>query len=152
MEVKAAVLREFGKPVSIETVELADPKANEVMVRVAAVGFCHSDLHVFLGEIPVPLPIVLGHETAGVVEKVGPGVTKVKPGDRVVCVWMVPCGKCFQCLNGRPNICEGNFPVFLGGQLLDGTSRMTGADGKSIGQAFFVSGFSTYTVVPEDGA
>ena len=152
MEVKAAVLREFGKPVTIETVELADPKANEVMIKVVAVGFCHSDLHVFLGEIPVPLPIVLGHETAGVVEKVGPGVTKVKPGDRVVCVWMVPCGKCFQCLNGRPNICEGNFAAFLGGNLVDGTSRMTGKDGTRIGQAFFVSGFSTYTVIPEDGA
>jgi len=151
MKAKAAVLREFGKPVSIETIELADPKANEVMVRVMATGFCHSDLHVFLGEIPVPLPIVLGHETAGVVEKVGPGVTKVKPGDRVVCVWMVPCGKCFQCLNGRPNICEGHFTPFLNGQLLDGTSRMTGEDGNPIGQAFFVSGFSTYTVVPEDG-
>jgi S-(hydroxymethyl)glutathione dehydrogenase/alcohol dehydrogenase len=152
MEVKAAVLREFNKPVSIETLELADPKANEVMVKVAAVGFCHSDLHVFYGEIPVPLPIVLGHETAGIVEKVGPGVTKVKPGDHVVCCWMVPCGKCFQCFNGRPNLCEGHFPQFLGGQLLDGTSRLTDKEGKPVGQAFFISGFSTYTVVPEDGA
>lgn len=151
MKIKSAVLREFKKPVAIEELELADPKAHEVMLKVRAVGFCHSDLHVFLGEIAVPLPMVLGHETAGIVEKVGAGVTKVKKGDPVVCTWMVPCGKCFQCLNGRPNICEGHFTAFLTGHLPDGTSRLTDKAGKEVLQAFFVSGFSTYTVVPEDG-
>jgi len=152
MKTKAAVLREFKKPLSIEELELAEPKANEVLVKYVATGFCHSDLHVMLEEIPVPLPMVLGHESAGIVEKVGPGVTKVKPGDRVVCTWMIPCGKCFQCLQGRGNICEGNFGPFLQGRLLDGTSRLKDKSGKDIGHGFFVTGFSTYSIVPEDGA
>ncbi|MBE0616836.1 MAG: alcohol dehydrogenase catalytic domain-containing protein, partial [Proteobacteria bacterium] len=117
MKVKAAVLREYNQPMAIEELELADPRANEVLVRYVATGFCHSDLHVMLGEIPVPLPMVLGHESAGVVEKVGPGVTKVKPGDHVVSTWMVPCGGCFQCQQGKGNICEGNFGAFLQGHL-----------------------------------
>lgn len=151
MKVKSAVLREANKPVTIEDVELADPKANEVLVKVVATGFCHSDVHVLLGEIPVPLPIVLGHETSGIVQKVGPGVTRVQVGDPVVCSWMVPCGKCDWCLNGRGNLCQGNFAAFLGGNLIDGTSRMTDKAGNRVGQAFFISGFSTHTVVPEGG-
>lgn len=151
MKVKSAVLREFNKPVTIEELELADPKANEVMVKVVATGFCHSDVHVLLGEIPVPLPMVLGHETAGIVHKVGPGVTRVKEGDRVVCSWMVPCGKCDWCLKGHGNLCQGNFGPFLSGYLLDNTSRLTDKAGKEVRQAFFISGFSTYTVCPEGG-
>lgn len=151
MKVKAAVLREFKQPMAIEELELADPKANEVLVRYVATGFCHSDLHVMLGEIPVPLPMVLGHESAGVVEKVGPGVTKVKPGDHVVSTWMVPCGGCFQCQQGKGNICEGNFGAFLQGHLLDGSSRLTDKKGNPIGHGFFVTGFSNYSVVPEAG-
>jgi S-(hydroxymethyl)glutathione dehydrogenase/alcohol dehydrogenase len=152
MKVKAAVLREFKKPLSLEELELAEPKANEVLVKYIATGFCHSDLHVMLEEIPVPLPMVLGHESAGIVEKVGSGVTKVKPGDHVVCTWMIPCGKCFQCLQGRGNICEGNFGPFLSGRLLDGTSRLKDQKGNDIGHGFFVTGFSTYSIVPEGGA
>jgi S-(hydroxymethyl)glutathione dehydrogenase/alcohol dehydrogenase len=151
MKIKAAVCREPNKPLSIEELDLADPKANEVLVKVAVTGFCHSDLHVMLGEIPVPLPMVLGHETAGVVEKVGPGVKKVKEGDRVTCAWMVPCGKCYQCLRGHGNICEGNFDAFLGGNLLDGTKRLKDKSNAEVGSAFFVAGFANYTVVPEGG-
>ncbi len=151
MKIKAAVLREFKKPLSIEELELAEPKANEVLVKYIATGFCHSDLHVMLEEIPVPLPMVLGHESAGIVEKVGPGVTKVKPGDHVVCTWMVPCGRCFQCLQGRGNICEGHFGAFLGGKLLDSTSRLKDKDKNDILHGFFVTGFSNYSVVPEGG-
>ena len=151
MKIKAAVCREPNKPLTIEELDLADPKANEVLVKVKATGFCHSDLHVMLGEIPVPLPMVLGHETAGVVEKVGPGVEKVKEGDRVACSWMVPCGKCFQCLNGRGNICEGNFGAFLGGNLPDNTKRLKDKGNVEVGTAFFIGGFANYIVVPEDG-
>ncbi|UCF84525.1 MAG: alcohol dehydrogenase catalytic domain-containing protein [Desulfobacteraceae bacterium] len=151
MKIKAAVLREFNQPLTIEELELADPQANEVLVRYEFTGFCHSDLHVFLGEIPVPLPMVLGHESAGVVEKIGPGVTKVKEGDRVTASWMVPCGKCFQCLRGHGNICEGNFEAFLGGNLLDQTKRLKDKDNVEIGHGFFVTGFSNYSVCPEDG-
>lgn len=150
MKVKSAVLREFNKPVTIEELELADPKANEVLVKVVATGFCHSDVHCFLGELPVPLPMVLGHETSGIVQKVGPGVTRVKVGDPVVCSWMVPCGQCDWCLNGHANLCQGNFGPFLGGNLLDNTSRYSDKNGE-IKAGFFVGGFSTHTVVPEGG-
>jgi len=151
MKVKSAVLREFGKGVSIEELELADPKANEVLVKVVATGFCHSDVHCFLGELPVPLPMVLGHETAGIVQKIGPGVTRVKPGDRVVCTWMVPCGQCDWCLNGHGNLCQGNFGPFLGGNLLDNTSRFKDKAGNEVKAGFFIGGFTTHTVVPEGG-
>lgn len=151
MKIKAAVLREPNKPLTIEELDLADPKANEVLVKIQATGFCHSDLHVMLGEIPVPLPMVLGHETAGIVEKIGPGVKKVNEGDRVACAWMVPCGKCYQCLRGHGNICEGNFEPFLGGNLLDNTKRLKDSHNAEVGTAFFVGGFADYTVVPEEG-
>ena len=89
---------------------------------------------------------------AGVVEDVGPGVTKVKKGDHVVGTWMIPCGKCPQCLRGMGNICSGNFGAFLEGVLLDGTSRLTDKKGEMVRHGNFVSGFSNYTVMPEDGA
>ncbi|MFH1646548.1 MAG: alcohol dehydrogenase catalytic domain-containing protein [Chloroflexota bacterium] len=152
MRIKAAVCREFGAPLSIEELEMAEPREHEVQVKHLATGFCHSDLHCWLGILPVTLPTVLGHESCGVVEKVGPGVTKVKPGDRVIGCWMVPCGKCFQCLRGRPNICEGNMPYFRTGNLLDGTSRYTDAKGKRVGLNNFVAGFATHAILPEIGA
>jgi len=96
--------------------------------------------------------LAIGHEMAGVVEDVGPGVTKVKKGDHVVGTWMIPCGKCPQCLRGMGNICSGNFGAFLGGVLLDGTSRLTDKKGEMVRHGNFVSGFSNYTVLPEDGA
>jgi len=152
MKVKSAVLRETNKPLTIEELELAPPKEKEVLVKSAFTGFCHSDLHLMLGEIPIGLPMAIGHEMAGVVEDVGPGVTKVKKGDHVVGTWMVPCGKCPQCLRGMGNICSGNFGAFLMGMQLDGTSRLTDKKGEMVRHGNFVSGFSNYTVLPEDGA
>ena len=152
MKIKSAVLREPNKPLTIEELELAPPKEKEVLVKSAFTGFCHSDLHLMLGEIPIALPLAIGHEMAGVVEEVGPGVTKVKKGDHVVGTWMIPCGKCPQCLRGMGNICSGNFGAFLGGVLLDGTSRLTDKKGEMVRHGNFVSGFSNYTVLPEDGA
>jgi S-(hydroxymethyl)glutathione dehydrogenase/alcohol dehydrogenase len=152
MKVKAAVLRKFGAPLSIEELELEAPHEHEVQIKMLACGFCHSDLHCQEGTVPSSIPTIIGHEACGVVEKVGPGVTRVKKGDRVVGCWMVPCGKCFQCLRGRPNICEGHMPFFLAGNLLDGTSRFTDKDGKRVGMSNFVAGFATHTVLPEIGA
>ena len=151
MKIKSAVLREPNKPLTIEELELAPPKEKEVLVKSAFTGFCHSDLHLMLGEIPIALPLAIGHEMAGIVEDVGPGVTKVKKGDHVVGTWMIPCGKCPQCLRGMGNICSGNFGAFLGGVLLDGTSRLTDKNGEMVRHGNFVSGFSNYTVMPEDG-
>jgi S-(hydroxymethyl)glutathione dehydrogenase/alcohol dehydrogenase len=152
MKVKSAVLREPNKPLTIEELELAPPKEKEVLVKSAFTGFCHSDLHLMLGEIPIALPLAIGHEMSGVVEDVGPGVTKVKKGDHVVGTWMIPCGQCPQCRRGMGNICSGNFGAFLGGMLLDGTSRLTDKNGEMVRHGNFVSGFSNYTVIPETGA
>ncbi|MBN1188757.1 MAG: alcohol dehydrogenase catalytic domain-containing protein [Dehalococcoidales bacterium] len=152
MKIKAAVLREYFAPLSIEELEMAEPKAHEVQVKHLATGFCHSDLHHILKEIPLPLPVVIGHESCSRVEKVGPEVTGIKPGDIVIGCWLVPCGKCFQCLRGRPNICEGNMPYFGSGNLLDGTSRFTDKEGKRVGLGSFVAGFATHSILPESGA
>ncbi|MEO0272099.1 MAG: alcohol dehydrogenase catalytic domain-containing protein [candidate division WOR-3 bacterium] len=151
MKIKAAVLREVNRPYSIEELELDAPKEKEVVVKYQYTGYCHSDLHLLKGEIPIALPLVAGHEGAGIVEDVGPGVTKVKKGDHVCVTWMIPCGKCPQCSKGMGNICSGNFRNFLQGMLLDGTSRIRDKDGKMVRHGNFVSCFSTYSVVPEDG-
>ena len=151
MKITGAVLREPNKGYSIEELELDPPKENEVLVKYVYTGYCHSDLHLLKGEIPIALPLVAGHEGAGIVEDVGPGVTKVKKGDHVGVTWMIPCGECFQCRRGMGNICSGNFPAFLEGMLLDGTSRIRDKDGKMVRHGNFVSSFSTYSVVPELG-
>ena len=102
---KAAVLREVGKPMTIEEVAIGEPGAHEVLVRTKAVGLCHSDLHVIDGHFPVPLPAILGHEAAGIVERVGEGVATVKVGDHVIVCAVFHCGHCGQCLTGHPNLC-----------------------------------------------
>ena len=151
MKIKAAVLREMKKPYTIEELELAPPKQGEALVRYAYTGYCHSDLHLQLGEIPIALPLVAGHECSGIVEDVGPGVTRVKKGDHVVGTWMVPCGVCPACRRGMGNICSGSFKYFLAGMMLDGTSRLKDKNGKEVLHGNFVSGFSSYSVVPEGG-
>jgi S-(hydroxymethyl)glutathione dehydrogenase/alcohol dehydrogenase len=103
---KAAVLREIGKPLSIEDVSISNPKAHEVLVRTAAVGVCHSDLHYIEGLYACPKPTVLGHESAGIVEKVGSEVRYVKPGDHVITCLSVFCGHCEYCTTGRPFSCQ----------------------------------------------
>ena len=110
MKIKGAVLREANRPLTIETLELEPPGEGEVLVKYFNTAFCHTDLHYMLGEMGelVPYPFVLGHETAGVVEEVGPKVTKVEKGDHVTATWMIPCGKCPQCQRGRGSICTGN--------------------------------------------
>ncbi|MFC1941785.1 alcohol dehydrogenase catalytic domain-containing protein [Chloroflexota bacterium] len=152
MKIKAAVLREYGAPMPIEELELAAPREHEVQVKMLTCGFCHSDLSVWMGYIPQDIPMVPGHEACAVVEKIGPGVTTLKPGDRVIGCWMVPCGHCFQCRRGHPNLCETSMAHFQKGNLLDGTSRLTDKNGKRVGLGSFIAGFATHSVMPEIGA
>src|SRR3954451_21138564 len=100
--VQAAVLRAGGRPTTVETLELAEPRAGEVHVRILASGVCHSDLHVRDGDWPRPTPIVMGHEGAGVVEAIGPGVRSLRVGQPVALSWLVPCGRCRSCRAARP--------------------------------------------------
>ncbi len=102
---KAAVLYAPNQPLVIEDIEVDEPQAGEVLIKTAATGVCHSDLHFMEGKWMYPMPVVLGHESAGTVEKVGPGVTNVKPGDRVVVAFVQSCGACERCVTGRPVLC-----------------------------------------------
>ncbi|HUH84712.1 MAG TPA: Zn-dependent alcohol dehydrogenase [Stellaceae bacterium] len=109
MDMTAAVFRKVHEPLTIETVEIDAPRSREVLVRTVATGVCHSDLHVVdgLGRFPLDRPFVLGHEGAGIVEKTGPDVTTLRPGDHVVACLSGFCGACAQCLSGHPNLCTG---------------------------------------------
>ncbi|MDR7443600.1 MAG: alcohol dehydrogenase catalytic domain-containing protein, partial [Armatimonadota bacterium] len=106
---KAAVLQEAKKPLVIQEVEIDEPGPREVVVRTVAAGVCHSDLHIADGDLPAPLPMVLGHEAAGVVEKVGGLVTRVRPGDHVVVCVTAFCGQCDKCLTGHLNLCRSPY-------------------------------------------
>jgi S-(hydroxymethyl)glutathione dehydrogenase/alcohol dehydrogenase len=149
MKTKAAVLYEPNKPMAIETIDLEEPKQQEVLVKIAAAGVCHSDFHIMKGEWTHPLPAVLGHEGAGVVERVGPGVTRVQPGQSVILNFRANCGTCHYCVIGRPVLCNGvEAPR---NTLFDGTSRLS-KDGKLVHHMARTSCFSQYAVVPESGA
>ncbi|MCI0844718.1 MAG: Zn-dependent alcohol dehydrogenase [Chloroflexi bacterium] len=147
---KAAVLYELGGRLEVEEIELAAPKEGEVLVKVVAAGVCHSDISVIDGVIPFPLPTVLGHEGSGVVESVGPGVDHVQKGDHVIFSFIPACGQCFYCLRGMVNLCEP--ALRLGGNLFDGTSRLTNGTGMSLNHFSSVSCFAEYTVVPRESA
>ena len=124
LRTRAAVLHEPATPLVIEDVTIDEPQAQEVLVGILAAGICHSDYHYMRGDLSCPLPAVLGHEGCGVVEAVGPGVTRVAPGDRVVLMWRPACGHCRFCLTGRPALCEIGQRSRQTGGLLDGTSRL----------------------------
>jgi S-(hydroxymethyl)glutathione dehydrogenase/alcohol dehydrogenase len=145
----AAVLYESGKPLVIEEVEVADPQAGEVMVRMKAAGVCHSDLHVMKGDLPMPTPIILGHEGAGIVEAVGPGVTSVAPGDHVIPIWRSSCGRCDYCQQGRPALCDLGTAMRFTGLMPDGKTRFRNAHGESIRHYAGVSTFSSMSTMPE---
>lgn len=121
---KAAVLHEPHEPLVIEDVEIAELRAGDVLIRITAAGVCHSDLHYMKGDLPAKLPAVLGHEGAGVVEAVGPGVTRVRPGDSVITTWRPRCGDCEYCLGGRPALCQLGRVQATSGGLIDGVSRL----------------------------
>ncbi|EPQ08806.1 Alcohol dehydrogenase E chain [Myotis brandtii] len=145
---KAAVLWEIKKPFSIEEVEVAAPKAHEVRIKMVATGVCRSDDHVVSGNFATPLPVIAGHEAAGIVESIGEGVTTVKPGDKVIPLFTPQCGKCNVCKHPEGNFCVKNDLSMPRGTMQDGTTRFT-CKGKSINHFLSTSTFSQYTVVDE---
>ncbi|XP_059971292.1 alcohol dehydrogenase S chain [Mesoplodon densirostris] len=145
---KAAVLWELKKPFSIEEVEVAPPKAYEVRIKMVAAGVCRSDDHAINGSLITPLPAIIGHEAAGIVESIGEGVTTVKPGDKVIPLFVPQCGKCSVCKHPEGNFCLRNSLTKPRGTLMDGTSRFT-CRGKPIYQFIGTSTFTQYTVVDE---
>ena len=151
MRMKAAFVPEYGR-LTITDVELDPPQSKEVLVRMKAAGVCHSDLHTLRGELRTPVPLVLGHEGAGVVEAVGPGVTRFKPGDAVIVNWLPGCHVCPQCLNGRHNLCERLAMTTFKGTMLDGTSRLHTVDGQGVSQMLSAATMAEYAVIPEEGA
>ena len=148
MKTKAAVLYEYDSEFVIEELNLDPPKEHEVLVEYKVAGLCHSDLSVLKGILPMPpLPAVVGHEGAGVVKEVGPGVTVVKPGDRIMLMWIPVCGKCYYCLRGEPYLCVEKDKT-RSGTMLDGTHRLK-KDTKNINMMMGVGSFSQYNVVSD---
>lgn len=149
MKTRAAVIYAPKEPLRIEELELDEPRAGEVRVKMAAVGLCHSDYHVMAGDRPVGMmPMVLGHEGAGVVERVGTGVTRIQPGDHVVLLFIPSCGKCKYCVAGMSHACVMGAGLAKG-PLPDGTYRLHNRAGHNVGQFCMVGGFSEYAVVSE---
>jgi S-(hydroxymethyl)glutathione dehydrogenase/alcohol dehydrogenase len=145
---KAAVLAEVGGQLRLEDIPTPHPRAGEVLVQVAACGVCHTDLHVIKGEVKFPLPCVLGHEISGVVTEVPADVKAVRPGDAVVCSFIMPCGVCHYCVRGRDDLCETFFAMNrLKGTLYDGESRLQRSDGSSLAM-YSMGGLAEYAVVP----
>ncbi len=144
---KAAVLTGVEQPLEVrDDVELAPPGPGEVRLEIGASGVCHSDLSVQNGTIPLPTPIVLGHEGAGTVVEVGEGVTSVAPGDHVVCSFVPACGVCYFCTRGQAYLCEQSAMAAMGG-LLDGTTRLT-SGGSPLHQMAMLGTFGEQAIVP----
>ncbi len=148
MKAKAAILFEVGKKLDLREVEVAPPKSGEVLIKMAAAGICHSDLHVMTGHLDAELPAILGHEGSGIVAGVGPGVSSLKPGDHVIPLWRLSCGVCEYCSDGRPALCAEGLQIRKTGRLLDGSTRFK-LGGKEIKHFAGVSSFSEYSVIPE---
>jgi S-(hydroxymethyl)glutathione dehydrogenase/alcohol dehydrogenase len=146
MQTEAAVLWARGEPWSVEPIELDEPRAGEVLVRVAAAGLCHSDGHLRTGDLPSALPIIGGHEGAGVVERVGPGVSTVAPGDHVVFGFIPACGRCPACSTGHQNQCDVGAVMGSGLQLTDQTARHH-ARGRDLALMCLLGTFARHTVV-----
>lgn len=148
MKIRAAVTRAKASPMSLETLELEDPREDEVLVRLVATGVCHTDIAMRDQAFPVPQPIVLGHEGAGVVEKVGRATGKVKPGDRVVMTFD-SCGRCASCLEHESTYCHDFFGHNFAGQRPDGSSGLSAAGKPIHGNFFGQSSFATYALCHE---
>ncbi len=158
MQIRAAVLEEFGAPLKVQSVELAEPRAGEALVRLEACGVCHTDLYTASGADPSGYaPTVLGHEGAGVVERVGEGVGSLEPGDHVVTLFSPQCGECVHCLSPRTNLCLAIREQQNQGYLPDGTTRLSrghrGPKGRGLSEPIRhfmgTSAFAEYTVMPE---
>jgi S-(hydroxymethyl)glutathione dehydrogenase/alcohol dehydrogenase len=149
VRIRAAVLEEFGQPLVVQDVELAEPQAGEALVRLAACGVCHTDLYTASGVDPTGYaPCVLGHEGAGVVERVGDGVAAVKPGDHVITLFAPECGKCVHCRSQKTNRCTAIRDRQNEGYLPDGTTRLS-RDGEDLRHFMGTSTFAEYAVIPE---
>ncbi|MDA0365406.1 MAG: alcohol dehydrogenase catalytic domain-containing protein, partial [Chloroflexi bacterium] len=142
---KAAVYHQAKTPLTIENVDIDDPRGREVLVRTMASGVCHSDLHFVDGLYPLPGPAVLGHEAAGIVEKIGPQVTEFKPGDHVIACLSVFCGQCERCLTGQTHLCS-NRPA----RGADEPPRLS-FNGKATGQFASVGSYAEYMLLHENG-
>ena len=148
MRIRAAILEETGGQLHVDEVDLAGPRAGEVLVRLHASGVCHSDLNAIDGTAETRCPAILGHEGAGVVERVGEGVTRVQPGEHVALSWAPACGTCSECLRDLPWLCSTVWPAMAEGGLLDGTSRLA-RNGQPVFHYSFLSTFAEACVVPE---
>ena len=148
MRIRAAVLERTGGPMTVTELDLADPGPGEVRVRLHASGVCHSDQNAIDGTAATRCPAVLGHEGAGIVEAVGPAVTRVAPGDHVALSWAPSCGHCPECLRELPQLCSTAWPAMGEGGLLDGTTRLS-RDGEPVYHYSFISSFAEATVLPE---
>jgi S-(hydroxymethyl)glutathione dehydrogenase / alcohol dehydrogenase len=151
MKFRAAVLNRVGEPLTLDTLEMAPLAPGDVLVKIRASGLCHTDLEVIQGALAYPLPIVLGHEGAGIVEAVGAAVTRVRQGDHVVASWNPHCGDCFYCDRDLPILCEPFTREQPRGNLLDGASRLRW-NGARLNHFSVVSSHAEYSVVPESGA
>jgi S-(hydroxymethyl)glutathione dehydrogenase / alcohol dehydrogenase len=151
MQIRAAILWEQGAPLSVESAELSPPGPGELLVEVKAAGVCHSDLHAANGDWPMRLPLVLGHEGAGVVREVGTNVTRLKEGDHVVLCWAPPCGVCPSCLEGRPVLCDRLEKTTFRNKMPDGGTRLRARD-KDVAPFLGTACFASHAVVPESGA
>ncbi|ROO24954.1 alcohol dehydrogenase [Salinisphaera orenii MK-B5] len=157
MQTRAAVLREMApprpydqsRPLTIETFELGGPQAGEVLLKVHAAGLCHSDLSTIDGNRPRPVPMVLGHEAAGEIVEVGPGVTDFAVGDHVVCSFVPSCGHCAYCADGRAALCTPGAEANNAGTLLSGSRRLS-EDGRDVHHHLGISGFAEYAVVARE--
>src|ERR1700747_1372149 len=150
MKTRAAVLRGVGQNFEITELDLDPPKAGEVLIRYVAAGLCHSDEHLRHGDIVPRFPLVGGHEGAGVIEEVGEGVTRLKPGDHVICSFLPVCGKCRWCSTGKSNLCD------LGATLLEGSlpggAFKFHARGGDVGAMCMLGSFAEHSVISEYSA
>lgn len=144
----AAVIPAVGAPLRVEELRQPEPKAGEVRIRIAACGVCHSDLHVARGHLKFPMPCVPGHEISGTVDAWGAGVTGFRSGDRVVSSFIMPCGRCAACREGRDNLCETYFAMNrVQGVLFDGTTRLYRTDGTPLAMQM-MGGMAQFAIVP----
>ncbi|HEX4334112.1 MAG TPA: zinc-dependent alcohol dehydrogenase family protein [Usitatibacter sp.] len=155
MKIRAAILNAMGaampysksRPLSIEEIDLRAPGPGEILVKMGAAGLCHSDLSVINGDRPRPTPMALGHEAAGIVEELGPGITDLKKGDHVVLVFIPSCGHCNPCAEGRPALCEPGAAANTAGKLLSGEGRLFRKDGSQVFHHMGCSAFADHAVV-----
>ena len=151
MKFRAAILHRPNRPLAVETVELGPLKPGDALVRIRAAGLCHTDLEVIEGQLAYPMPIVLGHEAAGTIEEVGPGVDGLRPGDPVVLSWNPHCGHCFYCDQDQPILCESYLRLGSQAVQFDGTTRLSLA-GAPVHHLMFLGAFAEYCVVPAQSA